>query len=489
MKLTFTLSFLLCLLFWGVDSPVAHAQSMPWHPFPGGQLTLFNQGSSSYDGSYQALRVDSTRLEGADSAYYFFRSFRQVMSTDTVFDCQGIPLNQPLISAIFVDLDHRMGKKMLLRSDSVCAFVFSSGDTFLLKSQARIGESWPWGDSSTAIVDTILQQTVLGQADSVKVILISSGGKILLSKQFGIFQCLPFQPVLNYSGMPDTTSWYLWGIPGLAMGGHFPTFEERYFHQVGDVWQHTYTEGNLAAQTYNSGHYFQNAIVGVLPGSPYRYEREHQQLSWSPFGQVGPLIGPTIDTLTFDSVGYDAYAQLPGEWKLGAGLISGISSSSISYHGRFVENIISIGTIDTCANAMVFYDIKSRITGIMGEIYGHNWDGGDFDRMELTCYVLGADTWGTCLDLHALGNTDPINALECSVFPVPAKDAFYVSLTPGTVMESAFLVDANGRLVAEGKPEANTASIDVTQMPSGIYLLRVSDSEGHHSHRRIAVAR
>lgn len=489
MELTFTLSFLLCLLFWGVNTPVAHAQSMPWHPFPGGQLTLFNQGISSFDGSYQALRVDSMRLEGADSAYYFFRSFRQVMSTDTVFDCQGIPLNQPLISAIFVDLDHRMGKKMLLRSDSVCAFVFSSGDTFLLRSQARIGESWPWGDSSTAFVDTILQQAVLGQPDSVKVILISSGSKILLSKRFGIVQCLPFKPLMGYSGMPDTISWYLWGIPRLSLGGHFPTFEERYFHQVGDVWQHTYTEGNLAAQSYNSGHYYQNAIVGVLPGSPYRYELEHQQLSWEPFGQVGPLNGPTIDTLTFDSVGYDAYAQLPGEWKLGVGLISGISSNSISYHGRFVENIISIGTIDTCANAMVFYDIKSRITGILGEIYSHNWDGGDFDRMELTCYVLGADTWGTCLDLHALGNADPINALECSVFPNPASFSLEAVLPIGSVMENAILIDAGGRVGAEGNPLANAASFDVTHLPTGLYLLRVSDDEGGTTYRRITIAR
>jgi hypothetical protein len=300
---------------------------------------------------------------------------------------------------------------------------------------------------------------------------------------------LPFQPVLNYSGMPDTTSWYLWGIPGHALGGHFPTFSDRYFHQVGDVWQHTFTEGNLAAQSYNHGDYFQRAIVGDLSGSTYRYEVEYQQLSWSPFGQVGPLIGPTIDTLTFDSVGYDAYERLPGEWISGADLISGISSSSFSYNGRFVESTIFGGAFDSCANAMVYIGHRAFVIGTLGEIYSHNWDGGDFDRMELTCFVLGADAWGTCRDLHALGNADPINALECSVFPNPASFSLEAVLPMGSVMENAILIDAGGRVAATGKPFANTASIDVTHLPSGLYLLRVTDDEGRTTHRRVVISK
>jgi hypothetical protein len=489
MRLTFVPLFLLCLVLLGFDMEVVHGQSMPWHPMPEGRLTIFERGNSPSYRNYQALRVDSARLEGTDSAYYFFRCFRFVTPVDTVFDCQGFALNQLFVNAILVDIDHSMGKKMLLRSDSVCAFVFGSGDTFLLKTQARIGDSWPWGNSATAVVDTIVPQTVLGQVDSVKFIRISNGGKIILSKRFGLVQCNPILPFPDNFGLPDTISWNLWGIPSLALGGHFPTFEERYLHQVGDKWVHKFTEGNLGATSYNSGYYFQQKIVGVLQGATYSYQVEYQHLDYYPFGQVGTIIGPNIDTVAFDSAGYDAYDRLPGEWSLGANRINGMGFNSSVYNGKSIEDIVLGGDYDSCANAMVHVDGVSTVIGIMGGIYTHHWDGGDFNSMELSCFALSSGTWGTCPDLHALGTMDQIDDMECNVFPVPASFAMQAELPIGAVMASAVLMNASGRVVAVGLAEANAASIDVSQLPSGLYLLYVSDSDGHTTHRRVAVAR
>ena len=72
---------------------------------------------------------------------------------------------------------------------------------------------------------------------------------------------------------------------------------------------------------------------------------------------------------------------------------------------------------------------------------------------------------------------DAANVETFSVMPNPAKDVVYIDC-PQTIDAEMQVVDAMGRVVANGKVLANNAKFDVSMLPAGLYVLRISNSNG-----------
>lgn len=72
---------------------------------------------------------------------------------------------------------------------------------------------------------------------------------------------------------------------------------------------------------------------------------------------------------------------------------------------------------------------------------------------------------------------DAANVETFSVVPNPAKDVVYIDC-PQTIDAEMQVVDAMGRVVANGKVLANNAKFDVSMLPAGLYVLRISNSNG-----------
>ena len=73
-----------------------------------------------------------------------------------------------------------------------------------------------------------------------------------------------------------------------------------------------------------------------------------------------------------------------------------------------------------------------------------------------------------------------------SVYPNPADDLLYVELS-GAGIANAVLYDLQGRIVADAANAGgrSTATVNVHSIPAGVYLLRVTDTDGKEYHRKI----
>ena len=94
-----------------------------------------------------------------------------------------------------------------------------------------------------------------------------------------------------------------------------------------------------------------------------------------------------------------------------------------------------------------------------------------------------------CIYVYTLRNT-PANASEktiystpYSLYPNPVKDQLTLRFDDGIEPESVELYDLAGRLVAT-KPNG-LGSIDMSAMPSGVYMLRVTVKDGTNYHEKI----
>ena len=75
-----------------------------------------------------------------------------------------------------------------------------------------------------------------------------------------------------------------------------------------------------------------------------------------------------------------------------------------------------------------------------------------------------------------------------NVYPNPADDLLYVELS-GAGIANAVLHDLQGRIVADAANAVGrtTTSMNVRSVPAGVYLLRVTDTDGNEYHRKIVV--
>ena len=74
-----------------------------------------------------------------------------------------------------------------------------------------------------------------------------------------------------------------------------------------------------------------------------------------------------------------------------------------------------------------------------------------------------------------------------TVYPNPTDDILYVELS-GAGVQSAGLYDLQGRIVGANNYsplQGTTATLSLKSVPSGVYLLRVTDTEGREYHRKI----
>ena len=97
----------------------------------------------------------------------------------------------------------------------------------------------------------------------------------------------------------------------------------------------------------------------------------------------------------------------------------------------------------------------------------------------------GDDTTNTRAKRTAM---DTDNDATLSVYPNPTEDILFVELSGGAGIANTALYDLQGRIVTGvfGTPQqGGTATINVRNVPAGVYVLRVTDTDGKEYHRKI----
>ena len=94
-----------------------------------------------------------------------------------------------------------------------------------------------------------------------------------------------------------------------------------------------------------------------------------------------------------------------------------------------------------------------------------------------------ADTLAGPKSLHTETTDIPADA-ALSVYPNPAGDLLHIELS-GAEIANVALYDLQGRIVYSQNSPTDSPTVNVRNVPAGVYLLRVMDAEGKEYMRKI----
>ncbi|HHG85741.1 MAG TPA: T9SS type A sorting domain-containing protein [Bacteroidetes bacterium] len=390
-----------------------------------------------------------------------------------------------ILSSILLERQNYFGEKMIQKSNGDYEFVTTALDTFLLRTQAGIGNPWPFATGVTATLDSISFDNFLNVNDSVMYIHLSNNQEIQLSKQHGFVKTFSFIPFVTYFQSYDTVSYSIWGIPHLNLGDTLPGFYGVFDLDIGDQL------GIRRVDDFPTAiftRYDNRQIVGeiAIPNG-LSYEMWHDAftisvISWSPTDSV--YIPLQMDTLTYLAGDYPFLSLLPYQYKPGKVQI-GVHLNS-SFHNRIEYLFENTPYYDTCAHAMIRYDDITNYNYAEGLANNktrhytpsHTWES------RLYCYVKQMDSIGPCIDLSLLlGIEDDLLATSAvSLRPQPANDHMVIEvgdamhLTQGNV--AVFALDGKKLLGVELTLGETQLEISTRDFLSGIYFLRYEGVDG-----------
>lgn len=186
-----------------------------------------------------SIWVDSVKIVGSDSVFYLNKTLKYHRTDSTWVHYYTM---QPLFA-----------QAQCIKKNNG-EYWLASPDTFIIKSQAQIHDTWAFlPDSSIwATVDTVAWDSVIGNnMDSVKYIYLSTGDTILLSRNYGFLQFPNFGIVENYT---------LVGIEGNRIVDEpLAGYKDFYNFDVGDIF--AYLKEYYA---FSEGHFEQNVWKSTI---------------------------------------------------------------------------------------------------------------------------------------------------------------------------------------------------------------------------------
>lgn len=165
----------------------------------------YNYSNDGTDTISNQIRVMGMDTLGVDSIRYTLNLIGVVC--DTCPAILGGPCNGCFV---WVDQPQFLGYDCIRVGND---WHFNGRDTFLLRTNGEVGETWPLDPAGTtmATVDAEWEQELLGVNDTLRRILLSSGDTLLLSRSFGI---------VRFPGMSG--NYQLIGVEGAGIGRSLP---------------------------------------------------------------------------------------------------------------------------------------------------------------------------------------------------------------------------------------------------------------------------
>jgi hypothetical protein len=435
----------------------------------------------------QAFRRDSANLmPNGDTLFISYRTIRDTAVWTCADTTQGSVL----------------GRKIIRTGTGWFYFFNRNNDTLKLKTQAVLNESWKFcqlagGSYVQASVTSILNDTVFGQPDQVKVITFQAKNSsnvnipnflnqqtILLSKHYGLTR------FLEVFSLPDHV--YIFELAGKSnppMGIQDFGWRDVYNFDVGDVFHYT---GNASG---SGGSANWKKIVTVLDKTVFGNMDSVQYI----FQQCkvmnsGP---PPTTTSSFDTVStmYNFLTMnttnfmlgLPMEFIPKGGVYADLITAFSGWpNNRFSKEFMP-NWYDTWVNPGCWvppfepaFDRTNYTPDLGCTFYETGWM--TWQSIEyLVYYKKGTEVWGTPVstDCHSL----------VSVSPAPEKSPLRVIISPNPVSQSSIitilgcqgtkefdftLFNNLGREVFNLKSENPSFSFDRKDLPNGLYIYVVN---------------
>lgn len=456
------LYFVILLLFVSVNS-----FSQNWLPVNNAYRYNYYADSNAFE-NICTVWADSVDFSSFDSIYYLNRVVIKLEFS--------VMKNSPLF----------LQKKMIKKSTG--EIVFTDTNSFIIKPYGSLGDSWIFDslNNITAQIIDVNYLPVLGNADSVKTIKLSSSDTIILSKNYGIIKF-----AVSYL---NPKKYYLAGIEGLNVGLNIPILEDYLIFNVGDVFEYYTKKDHLTNSVYTS----------YYSSSNYKYTITSKSV--------------INDTISYN-IDYFKLSSFPNEYGIPNTLIYQSGSSEFmliknNYNYLNFYNKEYVGN-DSVFRQLYFFhsDILNADGKGLSRLYGpgHNNDmvyvnnqfsysyssflegkglyryfssyqssyypiADRFDSTLVGCMINGI-IYGT---LHPDSFfMDPNDTLETGknyiVFPNPSTGEFTVTIPPNTKEIQIFNSLGNRILKREGL--YTKSSVDLELLNNGIYIIQIITDE------------
>ncbi len=489
----YTIKIFLLLMLWNV----AFAQS--WKPLNLGWKYNYKLDSSVF--ITNTIWIDSAEVINGDSVFYLNRI---VTHCDTCTAALGGP--NPCDSCYALKNQPQfLQRKVTKLLNGI--FYFNDTSKIVLNSLAALNDTWLFDsiNNITAQIIAVATDSVFGNMDSVKTILLSSGDTIKFSMIYGILQ---------YPNLYGLNSYYrLAGIEGPNLGEQVPGFWQFFDFNVGDVFHyHEWFADASAIPPLFMSYDIQYSITGVNQFSDSVFY-DYSGNQWG-FNVMGiPFNFPISGTVRFkDSVNH--FANFYGNQLLNTSLR--IKFNPWNYFTSFPDTAFDFAQYSIDSNGLFmksfgnssFYNNYIEVDSIIDlmNIIDVNNNGAWIGTSFITYKVgLGQTDYSYQFfehggEEHLVGyvkNGIPIGVIasvptiesqnQFSIYPNPAKDKIHIefaNINSGKI----FITDNAGRKILKKDFNENVIELNVSTIPTGLYFLSVQNADGVFN-RKIIISR
>lgn len=219
--------------------------------------------------------------------------------------------------------------------------------------------------------------------------------------------------------------------------------------------------------------FIKRKITGLIPNTTYQLQVQVDFASNVPTNAVGIGGAPGEDVRM--KVG--ATIAEPNKTIIGSDYRMNIDKGNQSIPGVDMDTIGHIGVSDTTTKfTLINRNNTARLFTITTDSNGEVWvcigtDSG-FEGRTTLYYDKITLTFTNILELD-----DFILTKEMIIYPNPASDIISVKINPRLLGQNYKITDAVGRLVLRDKLESEIISININELPFGIYFFTISENK------------
>ncbi len=462
-----------------------------WNTFTYGQnyQTVNSKRVAYYENqskNISCIRIDSAKFQ-TDSILYPFTTLQQMSN-----DC---------ISASTASW---IGQKIVVDGNGNNYFYNKNNEPITIKTSAKIGDSW----IAFQITDSLIIEasvinhdilTFLGIEDSVKTIEFKAYDKnmnlldfevnqmqVMISKNHG------FVKTLNFNLFPHFHFYYpikfleektLVGLSAPQVGVQNLTWLEVYDFQVGDE-LHILDESSCWNGSGGGSAITNKAIYKYLERTEhpdsivYRYSRKQSIHTRTTSNETFSFYNDTLEEVVKPNHQFDKLPEAP--------IISG--NMAINYHmvnespiSKNYPNYQLYSTSDGLCWRLMMVDgclkVDKYIKGLGGPYYScENGFCLGGSKRELVYYKKGETTWGNQLTVTGVSDLKEIPNIKIYPNPAITKVNFRIEDAKQTSVQ-IYIYDIQGRLKKSGIVDIANSGIDISDLPTGLYIIKIADSD------------
>ncbi|MEI8280204.1 MAG: T9SS type A sorting domain-containing protein [Bacteroidota bacterium] len=470
----------------------------------------------------RGIRIDSTTVQGSNFFYYPFHTQRFAGSQLTN-----------------INNGSWLGYSVIQLSDGTFLFDNMWGDTVIIKTQASVGSTWTfYNDTSSrnyiATVTAVDTMTVLGNIDSIKKITISAYNgstaapsdavnnfQLILSKNYGFVQIFD---LFTFPYRRPDTSFYQTGLDyhldtvcrGVWPAGpnynnsifkiidyKVPTFLDMFNYNIGDIFEteYSYNINDNNQTTFTSDMYIVDTIVGKTIVDPYHthYDTKRGMNRTETHILYNGINYPTIIKnyyMYFGPIGYDVDTsqlahtdKIPEEYGLDSLIYYNPKDTSNGYTGLlyYLTMYPNPNYIEWCPTQ---YNFKAGSYPINMQNCATSFNATfpydePYDTI-LRFTVINGVASGNYIPLNPRLGVNDIKENEFKLYPNPANEIIHIQFNKQENC-TVSIINMMGQALLSEQCNGPSTTIPISDIPTGIYDVRIQIDNGTTSHQKIVI--